>query len=135
LVNPEEAYKEILDEPNEYDDYRSKSDFRDYVYPAVLFAYNDQNNYNKVLGVIGELNADLFNKVYKDEVNKHLRKDAMYDSETDFLYKDYVNRVRSGYGDINRKILKLLSDDMRKRGVTNISDYIKIKQELTPFNA
>jgi hypothetical protein len=130
LVNPYKGYTEITNDADDYDDYRGKNDLMNYAYVAALIAFNDEDNYKKIISLIGSDNVEKFNELYKNEVYKHLRKNATYEDETVFLYKDYVSRIRSGYGETTRKILKLLSDDMRKLGVDNIKDYINKKREL-----
>jgi hypothetical protein len=134
LVDPYQVYKEIDPSDKEYVP-NDKNEFKyNHVNPAILFAFNDRENYDKIISLIGSDNREMFKELYKDEVYKHLQKNALYDDETNFLYKDYISRIRSDSNDFPRKILKLLSDDMRKLGVNNVMDYIRVKQEKTPLN-
>lgn len=133
-VDPYQTYKEISDSENEHESNKINEFKYSYANPAILFAFNDRENYDEIISLIGPDKKDMFDELYKNEVYKHLQKNAIYSDETDFLYKNYIFSIRSDSNNLSRRILKLLSDDMRKLGVNNVMDYIKVKQEKTPLN-
>jgi hypothetical protein len=141
LVNPEDVYAEIIksDDQNNpfYDDFLSKGTFYYYSRLAILYAFNDQKNYNEVLELIGDDKFDSkgkFKELYDKEVRNHLMRGATYDYETEAIYGSDIHNVRSATDPITRKLLKLISDDMRKKGATNIKDYIQKKQTIGKNN-
>jgi hypothetical protein len=112
-----------------------KTEFEyEYAKPAALFAFNNPDNYNRIISLIDPDTIEIFKNVYEKEVYYHLQKNALYDNETLFLYNGYIHNIRSKETPMAREILKLLSDDMRKLGVNSLNDYIKVKQEKKSLN-
>jgi hypothetical protein len=124
-VVPEEKYNLLGDEGKDYTDSKDKTTFKEYVYLAVLLAYNDQGNYNKVLDIIGGYH-DFFKIIYEDQVRQYLDK-SVYNDVSVMLYEEHIDKLRDSHNPIARELLKSLSNDMKKKNVNNVKDYIELK--------
>jgi len=112
---------EYEDSSADKDSKRIKSSFLDI---GSYIAYNDDKLYDEIVDYIDdENNIEYFNSVF-DDFKRKTFDEIPYESK---LLKNEVERIQSDSSDNSRFILDLLRKDMRKKKVTNIEDYLRLK--------
>jgi len=133
-VDPEKTFKIIDPDDINQKTYEPKPAFYRYSDLGVLLAFNDQTLYNKVLELIDQEDIEKFENYYEDQTYKYLNKNAPYDYEAARLFTSRISNNKSNPDNTVRQLFKLLADDMRKKNVTTIKDYIEVKQNQPPIS-
>lgn len=119
----------IPTEKEDEDEYTVR-DYFDYTI-ASLIAYNDKENYQKIVDYLGDENKiKKFDEELKKRTDNNFRIGAVYDYETYSVISSAIHNSRAKTDKHTKFLLNLLVSDMRKRKAININDYLEVKKWL-----
>lgn len=127
-INPLDSTKLRFEDEPIYNDDEFDWEYR-FFKPAALYAYNNQENYNRVLELIPREKHELFNELLRKQIRIHLKPDADYRDDTIRVYDSLLRNVKAHPNPDLRKLLELLAIDMRKLKAINIEQYLNKKYE------
>jgi hypothetical protein len=113
-------YEENSDKSNNYEPLYTLYDI------ASLIAFNDDENYNKIINILNnqeEINK--FNDRLKNNTYNYFKLSS-YDYGAKRVIKNWFHNIRGKREYQN--IFNILTSDMRKKGVSTLEDYLKVKQ-------
>jgi hypothetical protein len=97
---------------------------------ASLLAYNNEDNYNKIVNnlIDGEEELKNFNEVLEKNTYNYFKLNARYAFETMVVIKNRIDNTRRNADKNSKFIFNMLIDDIKKMGVNSLEDYLKAKQ-------